>query len=471
MENPLSMVANNQQQNVPVTDAQSAISNLLSTKANYLAQQNPAQQAQARQSALERYQEALKSNPSGEYTPTEHALYTNIENMGRMTPWGALTSGIGAGGKFAGQLEGAKFRNNIEAAKVGYGDLVGQDKSDTAELMAIKGMLPKTGQGGGWVTKMDKDGNMIAYNPMTNEKRIVHSSQGEAYQRAWQKAYDHAASEEMQDPEGYAHGVAAQLLGRAPNAANAFPTKTEAQVPGATSPTEGNAQPEGNVQTPAPTLQYLNKAEQARKKTFTTELETSAIKDYNDNVRTPGQLAESTLNNVNMLKQIPRTQDEFAPYREKLGSVFNALGMDGKMVNEAESLQQVRPLLAKIANDRLLLANGVQTEGDAQRAYNEFIKITDTQKAVDFMSAWAEELANRAKFKKNVYDLSAKEKGTMQEGADYWDKTDYAKAAPVAILKGKPWTFTSWRNKFIKANPDAGIQDTLSVWNDLAGRK
>ena len=172
-----------------------------------------------------------------------------------------------------------------------------------------------------------------------------------------------------------------------------------------------------------------------------------------------------------MVRQIPRTQDMFAPYREKLGSALNALGMDGAMVKEAQSLQQVRPLLAKIANDRLLMAKGVQTEGDAQRAYNEFVQITDTQQAADFMYAWAEELANRAKFKDQVYKLSGKEKGTMREGSNYWNQTDYAQAAPVAILNGKPWTFTAWRNAFVKANPDAGVSDLLSTWNGLAGRK
>lgn len=211
-----------------------------------------------------------------------------------------------------------------------------------------------------------------------------------------------------------------------------------------------------------------NKPEEERQKVFASDTEKGAIKDYEENIKPAANMASSMLQTLSVVKQIPRTQDMFAPYREKLGAAMDALGMDGKMVREAQSLQQLRPILAKIANDRLLLAKGVQTEGDAQRAYNEFVKITDTQKAADFMYAWTEELANRAKFKKQIYDLSAKEKGTMKEGDSYWNSTDYAKTSPVAFLNGKPWTYTQWRDAFIKANPEASQSDLIGEWNRLS---
>lgn len=219
-------------------------------------------------------------------------------------------------------------------------------------------------------------------------------------------------------------------------------------------------------QLPSPPIK--NKPEEERKKVFVTESEKNAMKEYEENVKPAANVADSMLQNLSVIRQIPRTQDMFAPYREKLGSAMSAIGLDGKMVNEAQSLQQVRPILAKIANDRLLMAKGVQTEGDAQRAYNEFVKITDTQAAADFMYAWTEELANRAKFKNNVYRQSAESEGTWNKGQDWWNKTDYAKAAPVAILNGKPWTYTKWRDAFAKANPDASHTELINEWNRLA---
>jgi len=514
---------------VPVTDAQSAINSLLSKRANYLSAQDPADQAQARQSALEQYQNALKANPLGNYTPTEHTLFTNIANMGKTTPLGALAAGIGAGGALRRGLEESRYDSNVKSAKVGYDEAAAQDKLDLGEISSLKGLLPKTGQSGGWVTKMDKDGNMVSYNPLSGEKRIVHASQGAAYQRAWETLYSRAVQEGMENPEQYAHNGAMAMLGQAPSAVKPGQETPIPAVSGATSQTVPSVTPSGNVgsggnnsarnielltqeiknttdpdklfilkqeladetartggvapvATPStvdtaaraptmPTLQYKDKAEEARKKTNSTGMEEAAVKDYTENIAPAAQVADSTLNNLSVLRQIPRTQDAFAGYREKVGSVLGALGMDGKLVTEAENLQQMRPILAKVANDRLLMAKGVQTEGDAQRAYNEFIKITDTQKAVDFMYAWAEELANRTKFKNQVYKQANKDTGSMQQGSDYWNKTDYAKTAPIGILNGKPWTYTSWRDKFLQANPNADTSDAIETWNKLTGRK
>lgn len=218
--------------------------------------------------------------------------------------------------------------------------------------------------------------------------------------------------------------------------------------------------------TPSP--ERRNRPEEERRKTFATGSEGAALKAYEEEIRPGARVAEGLLTSVAALRQIPRTQDKLAPYRETLGSVMDALGLDGKMAREAESLQQVRPLLAKIANDRLLLAKGVQTEGDAQRAYNEFLKIDDTQAAADFMYEWTEELARRAKFKDEIYRAAAQEEGTWQRGQEYWDRSDYAQSAPVVLLNGRPWGFTKWREQFLQQNPDATIRDAIDVWNDLA---
>lgn len=433
-----------------------------------------AQQVQdQRQQALADYQNELRAPPMGGYTGTEHSLYNWIGSIPRNTPTNALMHGIAAGGDWVKANAQGTQQGRTAAAKVGYEDAVKEDAESLNELRNIAGLSKSIGRGNSPTVKMDKDGNMVVYDPSTGETKVVHSSQGAAYQRIWGKAYEQAVANDMPNPESYAHGVAANVLGKSPTASVNPPQQpADSAVSGPTSQLPGNAQPAPMVGgSPSPAIAYKDKAEEARKKEYATESEKLALKDYDENVKVPGQVAESTLNNIGMLRQIPRTQDMFAPYREQLGAAMGAMGLDGKMATEAENLQQVRPILAKIANDRLLLAKGVQTEGDAQRAFNEFVKITDTQKAADFMYAWAEELANRAKFKKQVYELSAKEKGTMREGSSYWDKTDYARAAPVAILNGRPWTYTAWKQAFAKANPDASAADLIETWNSLARRK
>lgn len=258
--------------------------------------------------------------------------------------------------------------------------------------------------------------------------------------------------------------------GRAAGISTASPTRPMPQsshVPAAAPATEGEWPSAYNpVQSPL----KRNRAEEEREKKFATGSEEAALKTYEEEIRPGSRVAEGLLSSVATLRQIPRTQDKFAPYREVVGSVMDALGLDGRMAREAESLQQVRPLLAKIANDRLLLAKGVQTEGDAQRAYNEFIKIEDTQAAADFMYEWTEELARRAKFKDEIYRTAAQQEGTWQRGQNWWERSDYAQAPPVALLNGRPWGFSKWREQFLQQNPDATIQDVIEVWNDLVKR-
>lgn len=324
--------------------------------------------------------------------------------------------------------------------------------------------------------KMDKDGNMVVYDPSTQETKIVHSSQRGEYQRVWQKAYQAAVDQGMESPEDYAHKTASSVLGTSPKSTTETQTAPKAPI----TPTVPGEAPVAQVQPGAPAanpvttaapLRYKDKAEEDRRKTFAVEQEKAALKDYDENIATPARAADSMLQTVGMLKQIPRTQDAFAEWREKVGKGFDAIGLDGNMAREAQNLQQVRPLLAKLANDRLLMAKGVQTEGDAQRAYNEFLKITDTQKAADFMMAWTEELAQRAKFKDDVYRKAAEVEGTMKKGKDWWESSDYAKAAPVALLNGKPYMFTKWRDDFIKANEGATVQDAVKAWNSLTSGK
>jgi len=410
-------------------------------------------QLQARNQMIDRYQGVVDTPPQHSMGPVNTMVSSYLS---KYTPGQGGTGMIRAIGETSElmrqrELEDRKRQLGEVGAVANMRDkVVGEeDRVLRDQLGLATKIVGRSAAGAGKpVVKMDKDGNMVSFDPTTGETKIVHSSQRGEYQRIWTKVYEKAVQESMPDPEQYAHSVAANVLGTA-------------MVGGQRGGEPAQAAPT------SPAIRYKDKPEEARAKEFATGTEKSAIDFYEKEIRPAAQSADSMLQTVGMIRQIPRTQDAFAPYREKLGSAFNALGLDGKMATEAENLQQLRPLLAKLANDRLLAAKGVQTEGDAQRAYNEFLKITDTQKAADFMYAWTEELANRAKFKDTVYRDAANTEKTMQKGADYWGMTDYAKTAPVALIGNRPWAFTDWRNKFLKMNPDATLPDAITEWNKL----
>ncbi len=295
-----------------------------------------------------------------------------------------------------------------------------------------------------WDFKVTPKG-LVRMNMQTGESELVDSSDPRVRAQVESQLALKAIDYGIPKPEQWAKQMAARLV----------PQDWQSAWPVGEGPTTG-------VSIPSP-------SEMARRKTFTTGSEELAMKDYTENIAPAAKVAESMLGVVNTIKQIPYTQDMFAPWREKVGQAFDALGMDGKMVREAQNIKQVMPLLTKLANDRLLLAKGVQTEGDAQRAFNEFVKITDPKEAADFLYKWTAELANRAKFKNELYQVSKDREKTWQKGEDYWRKSDYAQTSPMAIFDGKPWSFSEWRDKFLAANKKNGatIGDAIVEWNKL----
>ncbi len=363
----------------------------------------------------------------------------------------AMLRGAAGGPGNIGQLVGRAGTSYFDAQA---GREAENNRREMARLALEERALPNAtfkapGLNGGaagklWDFKVTPKG-LVRMNMQTGESELVDSSDPRVRAQVESQLVLKAIDDDIPNPEQWAKQMAARLV----------PQDWQSTSPVGQGPTTG-------VPIPSP-------SEVARRKTFTTGSEELAMKDYTENIAPAAKVAESMLGVVNTIKQIPYTQDMFAPWREKVGQAFDALGMDGKMVREAQNIKQVMPLLTKLANDRLLLAKGVQTEGDAQRALNEFVKITDPKEAADFLYKWTAELANRAKFKNELYQVSKDREKTWQKGEDYWRKSDYAQTSPMAIFDGKPWSFSEWRDKFLAANKKNGatIGDAIVEWNKL----
>jgi len=367
----------------------------------------------------------------------------------------AMLRGAAGGPGNIGQLVGRAGTSYFDAQA---GREAENNRREMARLALEERALPNAtfkapGLNGGaagklWDFKVTPKG-LVRMNMQTGESELVDSSDPKVRAQMEGQLLKWAIDNDIPNPEQWAKTKASQVVRKnweePPTAAPGAPSQDTTGVP-----------------IPSP-------SEVARRKTFTTGSEELAMKDYTENIAPAAKVAESMLGVVNTIKQIPYTQDMFAPWREKVGQAFDALGMDGKMVREAQNIKQVMPLLTKFANDRLLLAKGTQTEGDAQRAFNEFVKITDPKEAADFLYKWASELANRAKFKNELYQVSKDREKSWQKGEDYWRKSDYSQTSPMAIFNGKPWSFSEWRDKFLAANKKNGatIGDAIVEWNKL----
>ena len=315
------------------------------------------------------------------------------------------------------------------------------------------------------------------YNTALNAAAQVAKEKGYTFKTAEQRAA-WIRQEANKMTQGYVDRFATQPTG--PRGAGEEPPPAvtpPAVAPPAATPSPAVTPPAEAATPPAtaPTTEIVagqkDLIEEERRKKATLGTEEAAMKEFNEKIAPDADVATEMSQSINVLRQIPRTQDRFAGWRMELGSWVDALGIDdgklGSLAREAKNLQQVQPILHKIANDRLLLAKGVQTEGDAERAFREFTKITDTQQAADFMMAWSQELAERAKARRDMAQEGYKAAGTWTAGREIWQNSDYMKTPPVALINGRPWGFTEWRTQFGKMNPDATIHDAIEVWNGL----
>lgn len=209
-------------------------------------------QREGRQDTLEQYQSALRQPAQTGYTPTEHSLYTMINSFGPGTPTGyAALKGIAAGGMQLGKNAVIDRQGEIDATKVGYEDAKLDGKEDLLTLKALSTGARGTAKASAPIVKMDKDGNMVVHDPVTQETKVVHSSQASAYQNIWAKAYENASKEGMENPEQYAHGVASNVLGVSPNAVKPI-QPAEAKPVGSVAPVIGAEQPSAKPQVATP---------------------------------------------------------------------------------------------------------------------------------------------------------------------------------------------------------------------------
>lgn len=92
-------------------------------------------------------------------------------------------------------------------------------------------------------------------------------------------------------------------------------------------------------------------------------------------------------------RMISSGQLNLNPVSNTLGGVRNALNMSD---NNSRNLAEFRSTLERVRNDSLRLNNGVQTEGDAQRAWNELLDNLNDEEVVRRQLRRVQDINNRA---------------------------------------------------------------------------
>lgn len=149
----------------------------------------------------------------------------------------------------------------------------------------------------------------------------------------------------------------------------------------------------------------------------------------------------SVLQTANSLSDmIGGYQDKIKSNKMKLGPVENALAPVANFIGRSDESSRnygsFRAGLEKMRNDSLRLNKGVQTEGDAQRAWNELISNLNDKEFVQQRLAEIQELNNQAaRFKGQI--LNSRRQAQNIDPLDVRQFTQGSRRNPFDLSKGE----------------------------------
>ena len=422
-------------------------------------QNTPEQSAQLqenRASALKQYQEALMQPSSGPMTASEVGAYNWIDNMGKMSPFAALTSGVAAGGQalmdsFAGERNG-----NVAAARVGYDDAAQLDVLDSRELPYLKaGATAKVSVGGtggaekilplygkifnsysqqakdmqfatpaertAWI-RQNTDETVkatvgqfgISVNPevlgklfsatasvdsenadATSTSRIVQSNGSPSAKQTASSEISSASPPGMQIAPG-------TQKARDSEASRLRNGEMDGSLPGwPTMPAEPSATPSVDrskfAQNPPPgTPPFRNVPNEKLRAKGAEGMGEAYTKDYTA-MQDSAAAARDQLEAYNALEKIDPNTGAFADVQGYIGTALQGMGIDPNtpLIQDAIKNRQANTIISQMSNAALRGEKGVQTRSDEVRIQNELAKTTDPKQAWNYLVQLGKERAQR----------------------------------------------------------------------------
>ena len=409
-----------------------------------------------RASALKQYQEALMQPSSGPMTASEVGAYNWIGNMGKMSPFAALTSGVAAGGQalmdsFAGERNG-----NVAAARVGYDDAAQLDVLDSRELPYLKaGATAKVSVGGtggaekilplygkifnsysqqakdmqfatpaertAWI-RQNTDETVkatvgqfgISVNPevlgklfsatasvdsenadATSTSRIVQSNGSPSAKQTASSEISSASPPGMQIAPG-------TQKARDSEASRLRNGEMDGSLPGwPTMPAEPSATPSVDrskfAQNPPPgTPPFRNVPNEKLMAKGAEGMGEAYTKDYTA-MQDSAAAARDQLEAYNALEKIDPNTGAFADVQGYIGTALQGMGIDPNtpLIQDAIKNRQANTIISQMSNAALRGEKGVQTRSDEVRIQNELAKTTDPKQAWNYLVQLGKERAQR----------------------------------------------------------------------------
>lgn len=213
-------------------------------------------------------------------------------------------------------------------------------------------------------------------------------------------------------------------------------------------------------------MQFKDKAQDAARKA-----NAEAASKYFSEVVMPGaDSGTSIVNAVQELKAIGPNPGLLAPLKKHIGRGLEAFGFNAGIVDEAIRTGNAEMVLQRMANAVLMAAKGVQTEGDAQRAFQQAAMITDPKESWDYKLRAMQAAAERLRYRQQLYrEHSQVNRGNFDgaEAAFYRFETDVPFVKELPTRTGQ--TRAVFFNEFLDARMNQGVSraEAMKEWKEL----
>lgn len=179
-------------------------------------------------------------------------------------------------------------------------------------------------------------------------------------------------------------------------------------------------------------------------------------------------VARDMVGNVKLWRSLSDETSRAAAIQEWMGSWAQALGLDNKMVQRANSLQKLNKIMMQEVLRQQILQKGVQTEGDARRMMQAWAQIQNTPAANEFILRITEAKALRVLERAQFFDAYREEhQGSLRGAQAAWNK--YIQATPlVGSIKGQAVFYNEWLPAAERANPNIDPGTLQREWRRLS---
>lgn len=494
-------------------------------------QNTPEQSAQLqenRASALKQYQEALMQPSSGPMTASEVGAYNWIGNMGKMSPFAALTSGVAAGGQalmdsFAGERNG-----NVAAARVGYDDAAQLDVLDSRELPYLKaGATAKVSVGGtggaekilplygkifnsysqqakdmqfatpaertAWIRQNTDEtvkatvgqfgisvnpevlGKLFSATASVDSENADATSTSRIVQSNGSPSAKQTASSEISSapPPGMQIAPGTQKA-RDSEASRLRNGEMDGSLPGwPTMPAEPSATPSVDrskfAQNPPPgTPPFRNVPNEKLMAKGAEGMGEAYTKDYTA-MQDSAAAARDQLEAYNALEKIDPNTGAFADVQGYIGTALQGMGIDPNtpLIQDAIKNRQANTIISQMSNAALRGEKGVQTRSDEVRIQNELAKTTDPKQAWNYLVQLGKERAQRRVDMHQLAGEIAKNNNGVPIAAREKFISSIADDPLTQEFGGKLVFRSQVLDAFKRKYPDATDAEAIEYWRSL----